>query len=263
VTPLKYLSILASVLPTGYALADDGEPIVVTANRAETPVSKVGLSVSIITADDIARLQAPGISELLRTVPGLATTRSGGIGTLSSVFIRGASSDHTVALIDGVKINDPSSTAGGFDFGRLMTGNIERVEVVRGPQSVLWGSQAIGGVVNLITRRAEGGAPSAIFQGEAGYRGTVDLMASAAMGLGPIALSGGAVVPAHGRHLGVQRGARWRGAGRRAAIWRQSQCPCEHHREPVARSARLDLAQPDGDGWLRPAHLRLRRHGAL
>lgn len=115
-TPLKYLSILASVLPTGYALADDGEPIVVTANRAETPVSKVGLSVSIITADDIARLQAPGISELLRTVPGLATTRSGGIGTLSSVFIRGASSDHTVALIDGVKINDPSSTAGGFDL---------------------------------------------------------------------------------------------------------------------------------------------------
>lgn len=191
-TPLKYLSILASVLPTGYALADDGEPIVVTANRAETPVSKVGLSVSIITADDIARLQTPGISELLRTVPGLATTRSGGIGTLSSVFIRGASSDHTVALIDGVKINDPSSTAGGFDFGRLMTGNIERVEVVRGPQSVLWGSQAIGGVVNLITRRAEGGAPSAIFQGEAGYRGTVDLMANAAMGLGPIALSGGA-----------------------------------------------------------------------
>lgn len=169
-----------------------GEQIVVTANRAETPVSKVGLSVSVITSDDIERLQSPGVTELLRTVPGLTATRSGGIGTLSSVFMRGASSDHTVALIDGVKINDPSSTAGGFDFGRLMAGNLERIEVVRGPQSVLWGSQAIGGVVNLITRKAEGDRPVATIKGEYGGHDTVDLVGNVAIKAGPLSVSGGA-----------------------------------------------------------------------
>lgn len=168
------------------------EQIVVTANRAETPVSKVGLSVSVITSDVIERLQSPGVTELLRTVPGLTATRSGGLGTVSSVFMRGASSDHTVALIDGVKINDPSSTAGGFDFGRLMTGTIARVEVVRGPQSVLWGSQAVGGVVNIITRRAEGGKPSASWHAEAGHRDTMDIVGNAAVKAGPVSLSGGA-----------------------------------------------------------------------
>lgn len=192
-TSLKFASLFIALVPVSPAFAEDGgEQIVVTANRVETPVSKVGLSVSVITADDIARLQTPGMTELLRSVPGLTGTRSGGLGTLSSVFVRGASSDHTVALIDGVKINDPSSTAGGFDFGRLMTGTIERVEVVRGPQSVLWGSQAIGGVVNIITRRAEGGKPSATLQGEAGARDTVDLIANAAVKTGPFSISGGA-----------------------------------------------------------------------
>lgn len=192
-TALKYTSLFIALAPTFSAFAEEGgEQIVVTANRVETPVSKVGLSVSVITADDIARLQTPGITELLRSVPGLTATRSGGLGTLSSVFVRGASSDHTVALIDGVKINDPSSTAGGFDFGRLMTGNIERVEVVRGPQSVLWGSQAIGGVVNIITRQAKGGKPSAALQGEVGARDTVNLIANAALQTGPLTISGGA-----------------------------------------------------------------------
>ncbi len=177
-------------LPT-YA-DEGGEQIIVTANRAETPVSKVGLSVSVITSDDIERLQSPGVTELLRTVPGLTATRSGSIGTLSSVFMRGASSDHTVALIDGVKINDPSSTAGGFDFGRLMAGNLERIEVVRGPQSVLWGSQAIGGVVNLITRRVEGDRPVATIKGEYGGHDTVDLVGNAAVKAGPVSVSGGA-----------------------------------------------------------------------
>ena len=193
VTFQKYASILIAIAPATAALAEEGsEQIVVTANRAETPVSKVGLSVSVISADDIARLQTPGVTEVLRSVPGLTATRSGGIGTLSSVFVRGASSDHTVALIDGVKINDPSSTAGGFDFGRLITGNVERIEVVRGPQSVLWGSQAIGGVVNIITRRADGNEPSASIKGEAGYRDTADLVGNASVKAGPVSISGGA-----------------------------------------------------------------------
>ena len=191
VSLLNTTAILALASVPGSALAREDE-IIVTANRTAMPVSQVGLSVSIIDEKELRRLQVVGVTEALRIVPGLATTRSGGTGTLSSVFIRGASSDHTVALIDGVKINDPSSTAGGFDFGRLLAGNIERIEVVRGPQSVLWGSQAIGGVVNLITRKPEG-ETQARLQGEYGYRDTLELVGNAATQYGPVALSGGAL----------------------------------------------------------------------
>ncbi|MGE4409147.1 MAG: TonB-dependent receptor plug domain-containing protein [Sphingobium sp.] len=184
-------AMLCAVSIPAAAWAQDSDDIIVTANRTATPISKVGLSVSVIDADDIARLQTPSVSELLRMVPGMAITRNGGMGTFSSVLVRGASSEHTVALIDGVKINDPSSPAGGFDFGRLMSGNLERIEVVRGPQSVLWGSQAIGGVVNIITRQpAE--RPSGNVQAEYGYRDTVDLVGNGAATLGPVALSAGA-----------------------------------------------------------------------
>jgi len=130
-----------------------GDQIVVTAGRAAQPVSEVGQSITIIDARTIKTQQAVTPLELLRQVPGVTITQNGGIGTTASVFIRGADSDQTVALIDGVKINDPSTPAGGFDFGSLLIGNIDRIEVLRGPSSVLWGSQAMGGVVNLITRQ--------------------------------------------------------------------------------------------------------------
>lgn len=183
------LALLPVLVP---AHAQGEEDIVVTANRIATPVSKVGLSVTVIDREELTRLQTPSVAELLRqSVPGAAIARSGGRGGLTGVFLRGASSDHTVALIDGVKINDPSSTAGGYDFGRLMAGNIERIEVVRGPQSVLWGSQAIGGVVNVITRSADE-QPSARVQAEYGYRNTVDLVGNASLRSGPITASFGA-----------------------------------------------------------------------
>lgn len=191
-TVLQSILASAALCAPFQALAETGDLIIVTANRTPMPESKVGLSVSVIGAEDIERLQTPGVTELLRTVPGMSVTRSGGAGTLSSIFVRGASSDHTVALIDGVKINDPSHTAGGFDFGRLLTGNIDRIEVVRGPQSVLWGSQAIGGVVNLITRKAEGARPSANFSAEYGYRDTVDVTGNVAAMVGPVSVSAAA-----------------------------------------------------------------------
>ncbi len=141
--------------------------IVVTANRSAQPVSRVGQSVSVLDAKTITQRQAVVVSELLSQTPGVTVVRNGGVGTVTGVSIRGAGSDQTVALIDGVKINDPSSPAGGFDFGALLIGSIARIEVLRGAQSVLWGNQAIGGVVNVITRqptdemrvnaRAEGG----------------------------------------------------------------------------------------------------------
>lgn len=136
---------------------DAGEPapeiIVTAANRTETSLDKVGQSVSVIDLAEIERRQTQNVADILRTLPGVTIARNGSIGGNTSVFIRGAESDQTVALIDGVKLNDPSSPGGGFNFGNLLTGNIERIEVLRGSQSVLWGSQAIAGVVNMVTRQ--------------------------------------------------------------------------------------------------------------
>jgi vitamin B12 transporter len=111
------------------------------------------------------------VAELLAQTPGVSFTRNGGVGTTTGVNIRGAESQHTVVLIDGVKLNDPSSTQGGFNFGNLLVGDTARIEVLRGAQSTLWGSQAIGGVVNIVTAE-----PTEALQGsldaETGSRGT-------------------------------------------------------------------------------------------
>lgn len=133
------------------ALADD-EEIIVTAGRQARPLSEIGQSVTVITEEELITRQSVSVLDALRLVPGLSFTRSGGPGTAASVFLRGGESAQTVALIDGVKLNDPASPQGGFDFGNLLIGNIERIEVVRGAQSLVWGSQAIGGVINFITR---------------------------------------------------------------------------------------------------------------
>ncbi|WP_419826357.1 TonB-dependent receptor [Sphingomonas sp.] len=133
--------------------AASGDQIVVTADRTAQPLSRVGQSITVFDADTIATRQAVSPLDLLRQAPGVTIAQNGGPGTVASVFIRGASSEQTVALIDGVKINDPSTPGAGFDFSSLLIGNIDRIEVLRGPASVLWGSQAIGGVVNLITRQ--------------------------------------------------------------------------------------------------------------
>jgi len=121
----------------------------------------------------------------------VSITRNGGIGGTTSVFIRGAESDQTVALIDGIKLNDPASPGGGFNFGNLLTGNIERIEVLRGPSSVLWGSQAIGGVVSMITRRPTEQL-SVNLRGEYGYRNTGQIVGNIAGKTGPLSVSAGA-----------------------------------------------------------------------
>lgn len=165
--------------------------IVVTANRTAQPVDRVGQSITVIDAEEIQRRQAVTVADLLRTVPGVSIARNGGVGTSTSVFIRGAESDQTVALIDGVKLNDPSSPGGGFNFGSLLVGNIERIEVLRGPSSVLWGSQAIGGVVNMITRQPTEDL-SVNLRGEYGYRNTGQIVGNVAGKTGPLSASAGA-----------------------------------------------------------------------
>ena len=170
--------------------ATTGDDIVVTANRTAEPTSRVGQSVTVIDSTRIEERQLNTIADFLRETPGVTVNRNGGVGGTAQVSIRGAESDQTVALIDGVKLNDPAAPGGGFNFGNLLVGNIDRIEVLRGPSSVLWGSQAIGGVVNLITRapteRVEVNA-----RAEGGYRGTAQGVANVSGKVGIVSASVG------------------------------------------------------------------------
>lgn len=145
-TLLKYSAAALVLLPVP-AFADDD--IVVTASGFEQPRSESGQAISVLDEDRLEELQSVSISDALRTLPGIAVATRGPVGSQGSVFIRGGNSSQTLVLIDGVRINDPSSPNAAFDFGALLTGNIGRVEVLRGPNSIIWGSQAIGGVINV------------------------------------------------------------------------------------------------------------------
>lgn len=136
--------------------AQEMDDLVVTATRLATPRGELASSVTVITAGDIKRRQFRSVSQALRSVPGLHVVQAGGPGQQTSVFMRGANSNHTLVLIDGVEATDPSSPAGAVDLSNLWLDNIERIEVVRGPQSTLYGSDAIGGVIHITTRRGEG-----------------------------------------------------------------------------------------------------------
>jgi vitamin B12 transporter len=146
---LKYTAAALAMLPmTAFAQPQEDE-IVVTASGFEQPRSETGQAIEIVSRDRLDQLQSPTIADALQTVPGVSIATRGGLGGQTSAFIRGGSSAQTLVLIDGVRINDLTSPNGAFDFGALMTGNIGRVEILRGPNSVIWGSQAIGGVVNV------------------------------------------------------------------------------------------------------------------
>ncbi len=145
----------------------DIEEIVVTATRIETPTEEVASSVTIITGAEIEKKHETLVSDLLRDVPSIDVARTGGPGGTTSVFIRGAKSEHTLVLIDGIEMNNPISTGRTFDFANLTTDNIERIEIIRGPQSTLYGSDALGGVINIITKKGAGG-PHFTVSGETG-----------------------------------------------------------------------------------------------
>jgi vitamin B12 transporter len=135
---------------TGTSDVSLGE-VVVVANRAPTPLDRIGSSVTVLDLQDIQQSQAVITSDLLAQTPGISVARTGGVGQPTSVFIRGAESDQTVLVIDGVVMNDPSLPGGGYDFGNLLIGDTSRIEILRGAQSTLYGSQAIGGVINIVT----------------------------------------------------------------------------------------------------------------
>lgn len=148
------LAVSAVAAPALAQTAPAAETIIVTATRTPQKPAATGASVAVLDAAAIRAAGGAPVVDLLRDVPGVSFSRNGGVGSVTSVQIRGAESDQTVVLIDGVKLNDPSQPGGGFNFANLLLGDLDRIEVLRGPQSTLYGSQAIGGVVNLITREA-------------------------------------------------------------------------------------------------------------
>lgn len=145
--------------------------LLVTAPGGTAPIEEVGSSVTVITAAEIEQRQYRTLADALKAVPGMHIVQLGAKGTVTSAFSRGGNSNHTLVLLNGIEINDPAAANGAFDFSTLTTENIERIEVVRGPQSGLYGSAAMGGVINIITKKGEG-APRTSLKGELGTLGT-------------------------------------------------------------------------------------------
>ncbi len=123
-----------------------------------TPLSQTGSSVTVITSQDLEAKQNRTVPDALSSVPGLNVVQTGGPGGITSVFIRGTDANHTKVLIDGIDVSDPSSPDGAFDFAHLLTAGIDRIEILRGPQSGLYGSDAIGGVIDIRTVPGSGPA---------------------------------------------------------------------------------------------------------
>jgi len=134
------------------------EKVVVTATRVEMPLSSVGSSVTVVDRDQMTERQCSSVVQALREVPGLDVVQNGGPGGTASTFIRGAKSEHTLVLVDGVPLNEAANAGRGADISQIPTENIDRIEVLRGPQSTLYGADAIGGVINIITKKGTGPA---------------------------------------------------------------------------------------------------------
>jgi vitamin B12 transporter len=147
---------VSAAVAYGAAGDDPLAEVIVVATRLPVSPDKVGNAFSVLDQKAIVQSQAVLASDLLATLPGLTMVRNGGPGAPTAVRIRGAEADETLVLIDGVQMNDPSDVSGGFDFGNLLVGDISRIEVLRGPQSTLYGSQAIGGVINIVTAEPQG-----------------------------------------------------------------------------------------------------------
>jgi vitamin B12 transporter len=130
--------------------------LVVTADRFPTDPNKITSSYTVVPQEEMQRRQLRTAGEVLKTVPGISVQQSGGPGTQTSVFVRGSNSNHVLVLIDGVTVNDPSTPNGAPDFAHFLTENLEKIEIVRGPMSTMYGSQAIGGVINMVTKAGKG-----------------------------------------------------------------------------------------------------------
>ena len=189
---------VAALLPAVSALArasaqdDSLDYVVITATRANQGVRAdlLGSSFTVLRPEDFELRQTRYVSDILRDVPGVSVSRSGSLGGLTDVRIRGTEANHTLVMIDGIKASDP--VAGAFDFATLIADDVAKVEVLRGQQSALYGSDAIGGVINYITLSGRE-APGGRVRVEGGSFGTKDVSARYAGVSGPLdyAITGG------------------------------------------------------------------------
>lgn len=158
-------ALLLGSVPIAFA-GNTEKPIIVTATRTAQTANESLASVTVISRKDIERQQARSVQDLLRGVPGVSIANNGGPGKNTSIFMRGTNNDHVLVMIDNIKVG--SATSGTTSFQNIPIEQIERIEVVRGPRSSLYGSEAIGGVIHIFTRKGEGSsglAPSLSFGG--------------------------------------------------------------------------------------------------
>lgn len=169
-------AVLASVsiiaLPS-FAQETAPPDLVITANKQLQSIQEIGSAVTVISHDEIEKQGPKSVRDLLEGQPGVDVTETGGPGGITSVYLRGTEGRHTLVLVDGVRANDISSTGGETDLSLISPQIIDRIEIVRGPQSALYGSDAIGGVINIITKRGKKGPPVWIMRTEGGSYGTV------------------------------------------------------------------------------------------
>lgn len=141
------------------------DPIIVNATREVLSQKEMPTSVSVITREDIEEKKYINVEDMLREELGLDVLQNGSLGSSTSILMRGAGSSSTLVLVDGIQVN--SNTLGSFNFAHIQSDNVERIEILRGPQSTLWGADAVGGVINIVTRRGKG-APSHYLSFEGG-----------------------------------------------------------------------------------------------
>lgn len=176
------------------SLEDDGsDTIIVTGTKFETPLDQVGRSVSVLTSEETRIRQQRFLYDVLNASPGVQVIRSGSFGALSSVSLRGLPSSQTLVIQDGVVVNNPASFGNSFNFASFDTMDVERVEILRGAQSTLYGSDAIGGVINIVTKDGrEGFGGEAFIEGGSfgTFRGAASLMGGNERVSGRISASG-------------------------------------------------------------------------
>src|SRR5688572_5016742 len=174
----KSLLILLSIgsAPSAWAQDPDDirDPVItVVATGSARPIDDSGQSLSVITADEIDAIQGPDLTRALERAPGVTLSRNGGLGSFTGVRVRGSASEQVLVLVDGVRVADAAAPGGGFDFGTLTSGEIGRIELLRGSNSVIWGSDALGGVLALTTQAPEGVEASVEYGARDSFAGQV------------------------------------------------------------------------------------------
>ena len=169
---MKTSLIAVSLLLAGPTLAqeiaqDSLETVLVRAAREPISISELGSAVTLLNSETLAQRQTAPLAEILRSVPGVAVSRAGVMGSQTQLRVRGGEANFAVVMIDGVQVNNPTNTRGGsFDFSTLDVSMIERIELIRGPQSAVYGADALSGALNIVTRRADPEGSAIVRAGE-------------------------------------------------------------------------------------------------